>query len=125
MAAADVIVSNPFLGTNQNDATTLKTDNSTVPLLDLSNIPSKSEYVTFDPKKHLHFTPPEKTHTMKELGYDAEHGISPVGVSEPFQLFSPQAIRLMRGEVLRDEVWREYKYSSNISDCQLRGFAAK
>ncbi|EGE06054.1 hypothetical protein TEQG_05168 [Trichophyton equinum CBS 127.97] len=64
-----------------------------------------------------------KIHSMKELGYDDNAGISPIGVSEPFSLFSAEAIRCMRSEVLSKEVWSEYQFSSDLAMCQLRGFA--
>lgn len=83
------------------------------------------ERVTFDPSKHLVYTPPQKVWTMKELGFDENRGISPVGVSEPFPLFSEEAVKQMREEVLSENVWKHYRYSSNLSPCQLRGYAAE
>ncbi|KAL1972380.1 hypothetical protein VTN31DRAFT_6794 [Thermomyces dupontii] len=83
------------------------------------------ERVTFDPSKHLVYTPPEKVWTMKELGFPEDRGISPVGVSEPFPLFSEEAVKQMRAEVLSENVWKHYRYSSNLSPCQLRGYAAE
>lgn len=82
-----------------------------------------SERVPFDPKKHLAFKEFPKTYTMSELGYPDSKGVSPVGVSEPFPLFTPEAIKQMRAEVLSDQVWEKYQYSSNVAQCQLRGFA--
>ncbi|KAI9930905.1 hypothetical protein ASPWEDRAFT_34590 [Aspergillus wentii DTO 134E9] len=84
-----------------------------------------SERVAFDPSKHLNFTPPSKVHTMTELGYSERHGISPIGVSEPFPLFSAEAIQHMRDEVLSDEVFAKHRYSSDLAPCQLRGFASE
>ncbi|OJD18722.1 hypothetical protein AJ78_01259 [Emergomyces pasteurianus Ep9510] len=83
------------------------------------------EPVLFDAQKHLQYTPPTKVHSMKELGYSSDVGISPVGVSEPFPLFSPEAIFQMRKEVLSDKVWERYRFSSNLAHCQLRGYAAE
>lgn len=79
--------------------------------------------VTFDPSKHIQFTPPSKIWTMKELDYPEDQGISPVGVSEPFPLFSAEAVKQMRAEILSENVWNKYKFSSNLSDCMLRGYA--
>ncbi|PYH73857.1 uncharacterized protein BO88DRAFT_432208 [Aspergillus vadensis CBS 113365] len=81
--------------------------------------------VVFDPSKHLAFVPPSKVHTMVELGYPNSRGVSPVGVSEPFPLFSAEAIEQMRKEVLTKEVYSNHKYSSEIAQCQLRGYAAE
>ncbi|EEP79939.1 conserved hypothetical protein [Uncinocarpus reesii 1704] len=83
------------------------------------------ESVQFDASKHLSFIPPSKVYSMKELGYKDEVGVSPVGVSEPFPLFSAEAVKQMRKEVLSENVWSHYKFSSNIAQCQLRGFAAE
>ncbi|KAL4927146.1 uncharacterized protein BDV17DRAFT_282796 [Aspergillus undulatus] len=84
----------------------------------------QSEKVTFEPSKHLDFTPPSKVHSMKELGYAEDRGVSPIGVSEPFPLFSAEAIQQMRKEVLSDEVFSKWSYSSELAQCQLRGYAA-
>jgi hypothetical protein len=79
----------------------------------------------FDPAKHLNFKFPGKIYTMKELNLPETTGISPVAVSEPFQLFSGEAVRRMREEVLSQEVMANCQYSSNLAQCQLRGFANK
>ncbi|RAL08988.1 uncharacterized protein BO97DRAFT_459648 [Aspergillus homomorphus CBS 101889] len=79
----------------------------------------------FEPSKHLAHTAPSKVYSMKELGYSDSRGVSPVGVSEPFPLFSAEAIQQMRAEVLSDEVFMKHKYSSELAQCQLRGYAAE
>lgn len=85
-------------------------------------IAPKTCNVAFDPEKHLAFAPPSKVYTMKDLNLD-DIGVSPIAVSEPFPLFSPEAIQHMRAEVLSDQVWDNCQYSSNLAQCQLRGFA--
>ena len=79
----------------------------------------------FDPAKHLAFVPPSKVHTMKELNFAQDFGVSPVAVSEPFSLFTPEAVRRMRAEIMSDKVWENCQYSSNLAQCQLRGFASQ
>lgn len=79
----------------------------------------------FDPKKHIQYGPPSKIHTMKDLSLPEDTGVSPTAVSEPFRLFSTDAIHRMRAEVLSKDVWNKCQYSSNLAQCQLRGFAAK
>ncbi|KAI4145283.1 MAG: hypothetical protein L6R39_003862 [Caloplaca ligustica] len=79
----------------------------------------------FDPKKHIQYEPPSKVHTMKDLNLPENTGISSVAVSEPFPLFSTDAIHRMRAEVLSKDVWDNCQYSSNLAQCQLRGFASK
>ncbi|KAH8693614.1 hypothetical protein BGW36DRAFT_345295 [Talaromyces proteolyticus] len=83
---------------------------------------SSLERIPFDPSKHIEFSPPSKTWTMQELDYTEGQGISVVGVSEPFPLFSKEAVMQMRAEILSEEVWDKYQFSSNLSHCQLRGY---
>ena len=78
--------------------------------------------VVFDPLKHLNFTPPPKVYTMEEIGL-GDHGISPMAVSEPFPLFTEDAVKQMRAEVLSKPVLENCQYFSNIAVSQLRGFA--
>ncbi|KAI0898163.1 hypothetical protein F4806DRAFT_493828 [Annulohypoxylon nitens] len=79
----------------------------------------------FDPSRHLAFKEAPKVHTMKEIGLSEDTGISPVAVSEPFPLFTEEAVMRMRQEVLSPEVLKNCQYSSNLAQCQLRGFANK
>lgn len=79
----------------------------------------------FDPKKHIDFTPPAKTLTMSDLKLPEGTGVSPFAVSDPFQLFTQEAVQRMRAEIFSKEVLENCKYSSNLAQCQLRGFAAK
>ncbi|OJJ83773.1 uncharacterized protein ASPGLDRAFT_74571, partial [Aspergillus glaucus CBS 516.65] len=84
---------------------------------------SETPQVTFDPAKHLQHTPPPKVYTMNELDYPNSRGVSHVGVSEPFPLFSEEAVEQMRKEVLSQEVKAKHEYSSDLAQSQLRGFA--
>jgi hypothetical protein len=79
----------------------------------------------FDPVKHLTFTPPEQVIMMSELGYPADMGVSPVAVSQPFKLFSNDAVQQMRAEILNPELMEHYGYQSNIAASQLRGYSPK
>lgn len=79
----------------------------------------------FDPNKHLAFVPPSKIYTMEELDFPKNEGVSPVAVSEPFPLFTHEAIQRMRAEIMSNKVWENCQYSSNLAQCQLRGFAAR
>jgi hypothetical protein len=74
----------------------------------------------FDPARHLVRAFPEKKMSMQELGFE-DKGVSPVAVSEPFQLFTPEAVDRMRDEIFC--VPDKYKFSSNIAKSQLRGYA--
>ncbi|KAI0515279.1 hypothetical protein F5B22DRAFT_195564 [Xylaria bambusicola] len=79
----------------------------------------------FTPARHLAFKEMPKVHTMKELGFSETTGVSPIAVSEPFRLFTEEAVMQMRREVLSPEVFENCQYSSNLAHCYLRGFANK
>lgn len=79
----------------------------------------------FDPQKHIDFVPPSKTYSMSDLKLPEGTGVSPFAVSEPFQLFTEEAVARMRAEIFSKEVMENCRYSSNLAHCQLRGFAAK
>ena len=79
----------------------------------------------FNPKKHIDFTPPAKILMMSDLKLPEGTGVSPFAVSDPFQLFTREAVQRMRAEIFSKEVLENCKYSSNLAQCQLRGFAAK
>lgn len=99
---------------------------STVPIEDGPAVDNeRSLDGDFDPTKHINFMPPPKVHTMQELNFPENAGVSPVAVSEPFQLFTPEAIHRMRAEILSTKVWDNCQYSSNLAQCQLRGFASR
>ena len=78
--------------------------------------------MTFDPTKHLNFHGMPQIHTMEEIALP-DVGISDVAVSEPFSLFTAEAIKQMRAEILSEPVLKNCKYSSNLAHSQLRGFA--
>ena len=84
-------------------------------------IPAK---VAFDPARHLNYVEPKKIHTMADIGREGE-GISPNAVSEPFAMFSKEAVKQMRAEILSKQVLENCQYSSNLSKSQLRGYSPK
>jgi hypothetical protein len=79
----------------------------------------------FDPVRHLAYEEPTYIHTMEDIGYSASSGVSPVAVSEPFRLFSEEAIDVMRSEIFAKEVQEKYTYKSDIAAKQIRGYAPK
>lgn len=93
--------------------------------------------IKFDPKKHLsyHMDDPLHKHlynntrrlTMEELGLTNKNQISPIGVSDPFPLFTEEATDIMRLELLKKEIFLKYSRVSFNStsglDCQIRGFS--
>jgi hypothetical protein len=79
----------------------------------------------FIPSKHLSYEEPKYVHTMEDIGYSATSGVSPIAVSEPFRLFSEEAVDVMRKEISSKEVMEGYSYTSDIAPKQLRGYAPK
>ncbi|ESZ98847.1 hypothetical protein SBOR_0705 [Sclerotinia borealis F-4128] len=75
----------------------------------------------FQPESHLQYEEPSYIHTMEEIGYSATSGVSPIAVSEPFRLFSEEAVNVMRDEIFAKEVQEKYSYTSDIAPKQLRG----
>ena len=78
---------------------------------------------SFDPKKHVAFTPPSNTLSMSDIKLK-DSPLSSFAVSEPFQLFSPEAVERMREEIFKPQV-KKYQVSSNLAAAQLRGYAKK
>jgi hypothetical protein len=129
MASADVISmpANPSAFTPFDNTTPTKrkrqTEINIPPGLDKMISSDTPPKLIFDPEKHLNFKPPSKIFTMEEIGLQ-DVGVSPNAVSEPFQLFTPEAIKQMRAETLRPEVFENCQYSSNLAKGQLRGYAS-
>ena len=79
-----------------------------------------TEKDSFDPKRHMNFQPPGKIYTMKEIGLEGQ-GISPNAVSEPFPLFTEQAVTQMRAEIFSEEVLEDCQYASTFNKNMIRG----
>ncbi|KAM3065923.1 hypothetical protein ACMFMG_009852 [Clarireedia jacksonii] len=77
----------------------------------------------FQPERHLAFEEPSYIYSMEDIGYSTTSGVSPVAVSEPFRLFSEEAVNIMRAEIFDKEVQEKYSYTSDIAPKQLRGYA--
>src|SRR2546430_1423542 len=140
MAAVSVLVPQEG-GLEKHNDQTLSTSNRLFDLdtLNFSNPTCKRSYAqfinlgsawshdrsTFKPDKHLAYEPPIKVHMMTDLSLPADKGVSPVAVSEPFHLFSKEAIDIMRSEVLDEKVYNEYSFTSDIAPRQIRGYTPK
>lgn len=81
--------------------------------------------IEFDPDKHLAFQPLTSVLTWEDLGYPKDHGVSPIAVVQPFRLFTEEAIRHMRAEILQREVMENHRVSSTIAAMQVRGYVEK
>ncbi|KAH7370941.1 hypothetical protein BKA65DRAFT_522461 [Rhexocercosporidium sp. MPI-PUGE-AT-0058] len=62
---------------------------------------------------------------MDDIGLPITNGISPVAVSEPFPLFTAEAIDIMRAEVFTDEVMNNYSRSSDLIPLLVRGYVSE
>ncbi|WQF77311.1 hypothetical protein CDEST_02325 [Colletotrichum destructivum] len=80
---------------------------------------------TFNPDKHLAFVDDPKKLTLQDLSLPGDVGISPVACSEPFPLFTQEAIQNMRQEIFTTEVWENCLHSTQFAPCQLRGHCPK
>ncbi|CAI7652264.1 unnamed protein product [Penicillium manginii] len=77
----------------------------------------------FDPAKHLNFQPPKSITTMEQIGLKG-HGISPHAATEPFPLFTQEAIAQIRAEIFDEKVLEECQYSSTFNKNMVRGMGA-
>ncbi|KAL5339179.1 hypothetical protein BJX70DRAFT_408308 [Aspergillus crustosus] len=74
----------------------------------------------FNPAKHLNFQPPKSIYTMEQIGLKGQ-GISPNAASEPFPLFTQEAIAQMRMEIFDESVLAECQYASTFNKNMVRG----
>ena len=74
---------------------------------------------SFDPVKHVNFQPPRSIYTMEQIGLKG-HGISPHAATEPFPLFTEEAITQMRAEIFDEKVLAECQYCSTFIKNMVR-----
>ncbi|KAF7594251.1 hypothetical protein BBP40_009803 [Aspergillus hancockii] len=75
----------------------------------------------FDATKHVNFEFPKMVVTMKDIGLDGL-GITPTAVSEPFPLFTEEAIKQMRAEVFSRQILEKYQVGSEMAINMVRGY---
>lgn len=75
---------------------------------------------TFDAERHINFQAPSKVYTMKEIGLEG-HGVSAITASEPFPLFTEDAIKQMRAEIFCGPVLEDCQFSSTFDKNMIRG----
>lgn len=82
--------------------------------------------VKFDPAKHLAIEEPAWIKKMSDFGFDnKKDAISEVAVTAPFRIFTEEAIRLMRNDLLSAPVQENCVYSWERAPYTVRGFAPK
>ncbi|KAL4947635.1 hypothetical protein BDW69DRAFT_199497 [Aspergillus filifer] len=75
---------------------------------------------TSDPSKHLNYQTPKTIYTMEQIGLKG-HSISPHAATEPFPLFTKEAIAQVRAEIFDEKVLAECRYSSTFNKHMIRG----
>ncbi|KAK7419269.1 hypothetical protein QQX98_003421 [Neonectria punicea] len=80
--------------------------------LSSSRIPSR---INFDAEKHLSYSTDPNVLSLKDISLPEDTGISHVACSDPFPLFSEEAIGIMRQEIFTTEAWKYPKTLSIIS----------
>ena len=78
--------------------------------------------VEFDAEKHTCFQPPSRRYTMEEWGYGGQ-GISPIASSDPFPLFTPEAVQQVRRELLSESVLSNCQFGSTFTKNMIRGYS--
>ncbi|GAP93116.1 putative 2OG-Fe oxygenase superfamily protein [Rosellinia necatrix] len=76
--------------------------------------------IQWNAEQHLTCKVKPNVTTMKELGLEG-HGISPVAVSDPFPMFSKEAMMQMRREIFSQPVLENCRYSSDFIANMVRG----
>lgn len=80
--------------------------------------------VQFDPEVHLNIQEPEWRLKLSDFGYDDEKdGISDIAAVAPFQMFTEEAVRLLRNDLLSEPVQGNHVYSSERAPYVVRGYA--
>ncbi|GAB1198195.1 hypothetical protein APSETT444_007504 [Aspergillus pseudonomiae] len=73
----------------------------------------------FDAEKHVNFKFPQRIITMKDIGLEGV-GITSTAISEPFTLFTVEAIRQMRAEIFSRQVLEKYQVGSDLATNMIR-----
>ncbi|KAI1625869.1 hypothetical protein EDD37DRAFT_692877 [Exophiala viscosa] len=79
--------------------------------------------VHFDPKIHLRFQKPEKTYTLDDLKYNTKQAVGHVAATDPFPLFTREAIVEMRRELLSERTIKNCMTYTRPGSVQIRGAA--
>ncbi|KAE8375562.1 hypothetical protein BDV26DRAFT_283383 [Aspergillus bertholletiae] len=78
----------------------------------------------FDPARHLNIIPPKKILRMADIGLEGV-GISDTAVSEPFSLWTEEAVKQMRAEIFSEAMLENCQVSSSFASNMVRGYNAK
>ena len=87
-------------------------------LIEGAQIPARTP---FDAAKLVNFQCPDRIITMKDIGLEGA-GITSTAISEPFTLFTEEAIRQMRAEIFSRQVLEKYQVGSDRATNMIRGY---
>ncbi|KAL7945557.1 hypothetical protein V8C42DRAFT_357911 [Trichoderma barbatum] len=74
----------------------------------------------WNPEKHVAPKTEIVQHLMKDIGLEG-HGISPIAVTDPFPLFTNDAIHQIRREIFSEPVLRDCRFKSDFNANMVRG----
>lgn len=74
----------------------------------------------FNAEKHLNYHAPGNILKMADIGL-AGQGVSPHAASDPFRLFTKEAVMQMRHEIFSEETLNNCQYSSTFIKHMVRG----
>lgn len=91
----------------------------------LDTPPESPTMGSFDPSRHLNFSPPKEFYTLEELGLSSEGSTSPVAITAPFPLLSEEGIKATRADLFRQEILEKYRWkeAKDPNVYKLRGYA--
>lgn len=101
--------------------------------------PESLTTVVFEPEKHLRYYAMDeetrakfdatRTLSMEDLGLSHPEQVSPVGVSDPFPMFTDAAVAIMKAEILQKQLFLKFaRYTAQSTsgmDCVIRGYVKK
>jgi hypothetical protein len=84
---------------------------------------SNDNAVHFDPAKHLRFQPPERVYSLEELKYPLKQAVGTVAATDPFPLFTTEAVTEMRRQLLAPRTIKNCMTYTRHGSVQIRGAA--
>jgi hypothetical protein len=76
----------------------------------------------FDQEKHMCYTPPEKIITLAELNLNPPTATSPIAITAPFPLLSPEGVQALRADIFRPELVAKYGSWKYPGVYRIRGY---
>ncbi|ATY65322.1 hypothetical protein A9K55_004154 [Cordyceps militaris] len=74
----------------------------------------------WNPEKHVAPKTQIVQHLMKDIGLEGQ-GVSPIAVTDPFPLFTKEAILQIRREIFSEQVLRDCRFKSDFNANLIRG----